>query len=597
MSLSLCMIVKNEEDTLGRCLESVKDIVDEIIIVDTGSTDDTVKIAENYGAKVFFYKWDNSFANARNFSLEKASKDWILIMDADDELKREDKDKVIHLVNNKSINVDIYFAETLSYVGDVPGSHIYTNLNVRFIKNGKGFKFTGDIHEQITFNNKNSVQLVDIKFYHYGYLNKTIDVKSKRKRNMEIIKKMLKDNPKDSFMLYNMGTEYSAMGNFSEALNYYKKSYENFNPNLVVFSSKLILRMIYCYEALSKFNEEIELIDKGLKYFPKFTDLEFHRAIVFYNKKKYNLAIESLKKCIDMGEPPVAFSDLLGVGSYRAYYFLGVIYFSIENYDEAYKYLDTALKLNPKFTEAILKISQIMFIKKLPVNEIDSKLTSYFNGTMDENTDLLLSNIFYNNNKFDIAYKYIEKAENYKTNSLKINYYKGRLLFYQKKFKEAFNSFSRVVIGDFYKESIYYSILCKILDNQYDNIDNLLNIAKEFNENEKTMVYIAFKDIMQETKYTLLAENKESSIKFLSPIFNLLEIILKSNSLDVFEKAVQLLNLINDNSVLLLLGKLYYKNGYFEFAYKEFIRSIKLFEKIDVEALEMMKLMLICKQV
>jgi glycosyltransferase involved in cell wall biosynthesis len=591
------MIVKNEEENLPRCLESVKDIVDEIIIVDTGSTDSTVKIAESYGAKVFFYKWDNSFANAKNFSLQKASKDWILIMDADDELKREDKDKVIHLVNDKNSNVDVYFGETLSYVGETPGSDMYTNLNVRFIKNGKGIKFTGDIHEQIVFENKDSVQLVNIKFYHYGYLNKTVEVKNKRKRNMEIIQKILKDNPKDSFMLYNMGTEYSAMGNFSEALNYYKKSYENFNPHLGAFNSKLILKMIYCYEALGEFKEEIGLIDEGLKCYPKFTELEFHRAIVFYNRKKYDLAIEALKKCIDMGEPLAVFRDLSGVGSYRAYYLLGVIHFDIENYDEAYKCLDMALKINSKFTQAILKISQIMFIKNFSVDEIELKLTSYFNGTVDENTNLLLSDIFYNKNKFDIAYKYVEKAENYKTNSSKVNYYKGILLFYQRKFKEALDSFSKVEIGDFYNNSIYYSILCEIFNSQYDHIDNLLNITKKFNENEKAMVYETFKDIMQGNKYIPLAEDKESSIKFLSPIFDLLEIILKSNSFDEFEKAVQLLNLIEDDSILLLLGKLYYKKGYFEFAYKEFIRSIKIYEKIDIEALEMMKLILTCKQV
>ncbi|KZL93705.1 tetratricopeptide repeat-containing glycosyltransferase family 2 protein [Clostridium magnum] len=598
MTLGLCMIVKNEEENLPRCLESIKDIVDEIIIVDTGSTDSTVKIAESYGAKVFFYEWDNSFANARNFSLEKSSKDWILIMDADDELRREDRDKVIYLVNDKNNNVDIYFGETLSYVGETPGSDIYTNLNVRFIKNGKGIKFKGDIHEQIVFENKgDNVQLVDVKFYHYGYLNKTVEVKNKRKRNMEIIQKILKDNPKDSFMLYNMGTEYVAMGNFLEALNCYKKSYENFNPHLVTFNSKLILKMIYCYEVLGQFKEEIELINEGLKYYPEFTELEFRRAMAFYNRKKYDLAVEALKKCIDMGEPPAVFRDLSGVGSYRAYYLMGLIHFDRENYDDAYKYLDMALKLNSKFTEAILKISQIMFIKNFSVDEIESKLESYFNGNLDENNNLLLSDIFYSKNKFDIAYKYADRSENYKTHSPKVNYYKGILLFYQRKFKEALDSLAKVELGGFYSKSVYYSILCEIFNNQYSNADKLLDIAKNFNENEKTIVYKTFKDIMQGNKYSPIAEDKESSIKFLHPIFDLLEIILKSNSFDEFEKAVQLLNLINDDSILLLLGKLYYKKGYFEFAYKEFIRSIKIYEKIDIEALEMMKLILTCKEI
>lgn len=149
MSLSLCMIVKNEENTLERCLESVKDIVDEMIIIDTGSTDDTIKVAEKYGAKIFFYKWDNSFSNARNYSLSKASKDWILIMDADDELKNEDKDKVIKLINCENNKFNAYFGETLSYSGDYAGDNISSNINIRFIKNGKGYKFIGDIHEQI----------------------------------------------------------------------------------------------------------------------------------------------------------------------------------------------------------------------------------------------------------------------------------------------------------------------------------------------------------------------------------------------------------------------------------------------------------------
>ena len=87
------MIVKNEEKLLPQCLESVKDVVDEMVIVDTGSTDDTVAIAENYGARVYFHEWNNSFSEARNHAFEHArglNPDWFLIMDADEELERKD---------------------------------------------------------------------------------------------------------------------------------------------------------------------------------------------------------------------------------------------------------------------------------------------------------------------------------------------------------------------------------------------------------------------------------------------------------------------------------------------------------------------------
>ena len=88
-SISLCMIVKDEQDVLKRCLESVKNIVDEIIIVDTGSTDNTIEIAKEYTHKIYHLKWENDFAKARNYSLSKATKDYILWLDADDYLDNE----------------------------------------------------------------------------------------------------------------------------------------------------------------------------------------------------------------------------------------------------------------------------------------------------------------------------------------------------------------------------------------------------------------------------------------------------------------------------------------------------------------------------
>ncbi|WP_079442141.1 glycosyltransferase, partial [Clostridium chromiireducens] len=451
MSLSLCMIVKDEENTLERCLESVKDIVDEMIIIDTGSTDGTIKIAKKYGAKIFFYKWDNSFANARNYSLSKASKDWILIMDADDELRGEDKNKVMKLINDENNKLNAYFGETLSYSGDSSDYNIYSNLNIRFIRNGKGYKFSGDIHEQIMPGSEDAKKQVflgiaDIKFYHYGYLNKTVNEKNKRKRNMNIIEKILKENPDDSFMLYNMGVEYSAKGEYSEALNYLKKAYKNFNPSLG-FGAKLILKMISCNNVLQQFDECLTLIEEGLKYYPKCTDFEFYRANIFYIKNKYCSAIESAKKCISMGEPPILLREISGVATYRPYYLLGIICSNIGDYDESYKYYDEVLKLNPKFSDAIFRISEVMAIKNMRIDEIQEKLKSYFDN-LDQETNLLLSQVFSLQNKFDIAYYYAKKAESFNEDLLKVYFYKGLYLFYLGNYKEALENLYKVNDGE-----------------------------------------------------------------------------------------------------------------------------------------------------
>ena len=93
--ITLSMIVKNEERYLRECLESVKDIVSEIVIVDTGSTDSTIKIAKDYGAKLYSFGWINDFSAARNFALSKSTGDWILYLDADERLSENSKNELI----------------------------------------------------------------------------------------------------------------------------------------------------------------------------------------------------------------------------------------------------------------------------------------------------------------------------------------------------------------------------------------------------------------------------------------------------------------------------------------------------------------------
>src|SRR5699024_8723561 len=106
ISISLCMIVKNEEKTIQQCLQSVKDVVDEIIIVDTGSTDRTMEIVANYTDEIFHFQWIDNFSAARNEAFSKATKDYILWLDADDVLLEEDKEKLSHLKRTISSQID-----------------------------------------------------------------------------------------------------------------------------------------------------------------------------------------------------------------------------------------------------------------------------------------------------------------------------------------------------------------------------------------------------------------------------------------------------------------------------------------------------------
>lgn len=198
-SISLVLIVKNEEANLARCLNSYKDIVKEMIVVDTGSTDNTVKIARSFDARVEFFPWTGDFAAARNASLQYATCDWILRTDADEYIEEEEKPKLLHALT--SGDADIYLGLTESTMPD--GRKAYAN-NVRLIKNHLGLRFDYPIHETIA---PSAVKLgltqanTNIRFIHTGYHTAVDEYHAKLRRNVEICSRALEKDPANPQLL------------------------------------------------------------------------------------------------------------------------------------------------------------------------------------------------------------------------------------------------------------------------------------------------------------------------------------------------------------------------------------------------------------
>lgn len=153
ITISLCMIVKNEEDTLERCLMSVGNIADEVIIVDTGSTDRTVEIAERYTPHVFHFEWTDDFSEARNFSFSQATKEYIFWLDADDILLPDDllkmqqmKQSFDHTLDAVSMDYHIAF--------DSNGNVISSSRRFRLVKRSKHYQWRGAVHEMLVVSGK-----------------------------------------------------------------------------------------------------------------------------------------------------------------------------------------------------------------------------------------------------------------------------------------------------------------------------------------------------------------------------------------------------------------------------------------------------------
>ena len=188
-SLSLCMIVKNEEKHLVRCLRSVRDVVDEMIIVDTGSTDKTKDIAKIFGAKLYDYPWTGDFAAARNESLKYATGDWILILDADEVISSRDFDELKAIISKRPSSPKAYSIVTRNYMtntsvigwtpkdGQYPeeaGSGWVPSAKVRLAPRRNDIYFSNPVHELLESSLKNAgvaVSSCKIIVHHYGKLD------------------------------------------------------------------------------------------------------------------------------------------------------------------------------------------------------------------------------------------------------------------------------------------------------------------------------------------------------------------------------------------------------------------------------------------
>lgn len=185
-AISLCMIMKNEAKVLARCLESVKDIVEEIVIVDTGSTDESIKIAESFGAKIIKRKWTDDFSTARNTGIEKATCDWILILDPDEILSLKDHDKIKHICSDYRFHA--YRLHTRNYTLDIRQQGALPNTNdyaegkgypgfilstkTRLFLRVTGLRFKGAWHELLDWDieiQKTPVATIEIPVHHYPH--------------------------------------------------------------------------------------------------------------------------------------------------------------------------------------------------------------------------------------------------------------------------------------------------------------------------------------------------------------------------------------------------------------------------------------------
>ncbi|MSO23955.1 MAG: tetratricopeptide repeat protein [Acidobacteria bacterium] len=354
--LSLCMIVKNEQRWLEDCLNSVKELVDEMMIVDTGSRDNTVEIAEGFGAKVFHHPWNGDFSEARNHSLGYATGDWILVLDADEKLAQRDARLIRHLM--ASTKVDGLLLAQRSYLWNArvvssihnpqdydEGSEFTHCLEVwvlRLFRNQPEIRFRGRVHELVehVFLEKHlPFEKASPVIHHFGKVGDTEALERKRTLYLELGRQKALEEPNQAPPHYEMGVQLIETERFAESIPYLERAYA-LDP--IHYGISLLL--------LAKAHHAIGQMEKAGKVYQQCLKLNRDDPRVLFEVANFNRDIGQLKTARKL------FMDVLKQDPKHvlATYNLGGVYLKLGEEQTSFELFKKAARLNPH-NEAIFE--------------------------------------------------------------------------------------------------------------------------------------------------------------------------------------------------------------------------------------------------
>ncbi|MCA6972214.1 glycosyltransferase [Pectobacterium carotovorum] len=319
--ISVCMIVKNEALHLGNALKEIAKYFDDIVVVDTGSTDDSKNIARIFTDKVYDFEWISDFSAARNYSLQFAKYDWVLVVDADEVINQFDVALLSELISTHPTQIGT--VEIASITNDESSEE--TDLiqeRISRLFNKKYYEFFGIIHEQIC--KKNTGKAPDgrfdapLSFMHNGYTKEIIESKNKITRNITLLQHAIDKTSDDAYLHYQLGKSYylekdyeRAAQSFETSLHLQKDMHQDYNEVLIECYG-------YCLINTAQYEKALDILQ--YEALCSSTDFMFLKALILMNNADFQNAIDTFQLCTKMGP-----GRKQGVGTYKANYNIAVI--------------------------------------------------------------------------------------------------------------------------------------------------------------------------------------------------------------------------------------------------------------------------------
>lgn len=364
--LSGCLIVKNEAPNLSRCLSSIAPFVDELVVVDTGSTDETIAIAEQFGASIHHFDWCDDFAAARNFAISQSHGEWILMPDADEELIVQKTDWSRQLSDNLDIQA---FQINLS----PPEESMTVFQIIRLFRNLPEITYEGRYHEHLTFGHEpfgnHSIGLLrDVQLTHYGYSPDILPQKSAQR--IPMLERLRETEGLSLMLLWTLSGMYECTDQWEKSQGCYEEASERLFENLLMGEKPEDFRAVASWlYGLGKncLNDEdfegLRLIClRGLEWSPTFPPLSYLTGLMLVTFGFDLGAIPYFQQCVDFRESNVFMKgepfdqNLLTV---LPHYQLGCLYERLRDTQSAILHFSKSLEFAPDFSLALEKLKAI----------------------------------------------------------------------------------------------------------------------------------------------------------------------------------------------------------------------------------------------
>lgn len=381
--LSLCMIVRDEETFLPRCLDSVRGVVDEIVVVDTGSHDSTVDIARRFGATVAEMPWPDDFSAARNASLDLATGDWVLVLDADEVLLPESAAGLPTLLADPG--VEGYFIQMRHLIGSAAQPEVEESSLFRLWRNRPEYRFTGEIHEQIlptilARRPGSKTAQSGLQVVHYGYLREIRAARRKFERNRLLLEKVIARSPQDPFAHFNLGIEYYDQGLLEQAGASFAAALARARPG-DVWRPKLVKAYAATLLERKEWASLFRLLEEEIARYPDYTDLHYLKGVARVRAGQTEQAVSAFTRCLELGPAPALryTSTDPGTGSYKAQLELGAALEALGRDADAREAYRRAARSRPGWHEPLKRLATLLG-RTAGDEEVVEELRAFFPG-------------------------------------------------------------------------------------------------------------------------------------------------------------------------------------------------------------------------